>query len=113
MTEPPGLWLKILKSRDGNVENSRDGNVENSVLEKKQCKRKEVSTWWKDLLKLGATQTRGAFNFAESVIFEVGNGLNTPFWQGNWISNWPLAESFSDLFQASKKKGATVMDVGN
>lgn len=44
--------------------------------------------------------------------FKVGNGFNTPFWEGIWLDDLVLKDMYLDLFLASSLKKVFVAGMG-
>jgi hypothetical protein len=41
----------------------------------------------------------------------IGNGMNTKFWEDNWLGNKPLGEQYQSLYNIFHHKNFTVENV--
>lgn len=66
------MWLKVLKARYEDFEHQvlTDPSIDNI---------KSMSTWWKDLEKIGAITTNFGFDFACTVCFNLREGTFVSF----------------------------------
>jgi hypothetical protein len=60
---------------------------------------------WKHLLKVSNPTVR---QFFFSTTISLGDGRNTPFWEGKWLNGTSLKELAPNLFQAARYKGRSV-----
>jgi hypothetical protein len=64
------------------------------------------SPFWKGLIRVKE-------NFFNRGSFNVGNGVETRFWEDTWLGNKPLADQYPSLYSIVHRKQVTVENVLN
>jgi hypothetical protein len=98
----PSLWKNIIRSKYGE-------EVIGTVVWGDGCRPWFSSLWWKDLCSIGFNLNTNWF--AQGVIKNVGNGVNTRFWLDTWIGDLALKERYPRLFSISTQKQASVAEI--
>lgn len=96
LEDKKSLWKNVLKARYG--------AIEHQVMFENITSRTSTSSWWKDLIRSGATTTYFGLFYAGSIGYKPGEGKFIPFWYAFWYCSSPFAEMFHDLFASSRKK---------
>jgi hypothetical protein len=100
--EDGALWKKVLEAKYGGV--GRHSLSLNG--------RYKFSSWWRDLVDLGACPG-GTGDWTQEVFTrKVGNGGYTRIWLDVWVGSEPLCVTFSRLFKVSLQPNLCVKDVG-
>ncbi|XP_019429320.1 PREDICTED: uncharacterized protein LOC109336933 [Lupinus angustifolius] len=98
LTGLEALWVRVIDSKYGNL-----GAFNSSPT---------ASRWWRDLVKIGSILGDGS-NWLEANLWkEIGNGLNTRFWQDIWFGQQNLSDSFLRLFLLALEKDVMVTNCG-
>lgn len=104
LEDKKSLWKKVLKARYG--------SIEHQVLSENIRSRESNSSWWKDMIKSGATIANFGLFYAGSIGYKLGEGKFIPVWSASWYCSSPFDEIFHDMFASSKKKDAFVNSLG-
>lgn len=97
LSNPCSLWAKVL--------HLKYKKLETGSLRERECR---VSGWWRDLCEYGEFG-QGLTEEFEKII---GNGVDTSFWEENWIGGTPMRLKFPSLYQLSTQKTAKVSGCG-
>jgi len=97
------LWKDVLKVKYGHCV----GNVLESATSGWP---RYTSMWWKDLVKLGDFGGLNWFN--SEVARNVGNGLNSSFWNDTWRGDVYFRIKYPRLYLISNQREAKVGEGG-
>lgn len=68
------------------------------------------SAWRSDLLSIESKLSTPILS--NSCVFDLGNGVDIPFWSGNWMNAGRLLDLFPMLYKASSDRGGSVNSMG-
>lgn len=98
-----GLWVRVLRSRYGNVSVSH--------FEGESFRGRKASIWWKNLIQSRCSNSTLDW-FKEGLVRRVGRGKNTKFWEDSWIGDLTLKEAFPRLYMLSVQKKGFIESFG-
>jgi hypothetical protein len=96
------LWKEVILNKYGD-------SAVGKVVIGEESKPWYASLWWKDVCSIGVNITQNWF--AQNLEKKLGNGINTSFWNDNWVGNFSLKDRFPRLFSISTQKEAMVTDL--
>lgn len=103
LNENDCLWVKVVRSRFGELNWSRQGECRTN------CRRR--GGWWNAVISSVSGQDGDWF--WESLVQVLGDGMTADFWDGLWSGEQPLKSIFNLLFQLSTKKDKKVGEMGS
>jgi hypothetical protein len=92
-----------MNEQDVSQEVLRNKYLHSSTLSQVKVKPND-SPFWKGLMKVKD-------DFFSKASFEVGNGLDTRFWEDIWLGDKPLAQQYSSLYRIVNHKNVLVANV--
>jgi hypothetical protein len=94
------LWYRVLKARYG----EEGGRLKEGG--------QESSSWWRMMcgVRNGVGLGMGSW-FEDNFRRVVGGGIDTYFWNDNWVGEVPLRVHFPRLFELAENKWAKVEDM--
>lgn len=76
-----------------------------------QMNRCKGPIWWQDLKKICKLEDdRG--QFARNVHRDLGDGRELSFWEGRWVGEEALKNSYHKIFLNSTQQGSIIKDMG-
>ncbi|XP_071708570.1 uncharacterized protein [Rutidosis leptorrhynchoides] len=97
--ETNSLWVKVIQSIYG----SNGGLGSGGDL----CYHPTLGTW-SNIIDAGNSIADMEIKFKKSFIKQIGNGMETSFWNELWIGNNKLKDAFPRFFRLEAQKDATV-----
>ncbi|QHO17517.1 Putative ribonuclease H protein [Arachis hypogaea] len=67
---------------------------------------------WRDICQLNIKEPRIRDKMVSGLAMEIGNGMQTRFWEDNWIQGGVLKGSYPRLYSISSQQGLLIGDCG-
>ncbi|QHO20170.1 Putative ribonuclease H protein [Arachis hypogaea] len=67
---------------------------------------------WKDICQLNIKEPRIRDKVVSGLVMEVGNGMQTRFWEDNWVQGGTLKGSHPRLYSISSQQGLVIGECG-
>ena len=100
LEERESMWNRVLRAKYGEV----GGRV--------RFYEGVGSIWWRHINQIrSGVGLADARWLVDNIVGKVGDGRTTMFWEDPWLDDVPLAVSYSRLFELSKNKLTTVMEM--